>query len=404
MYKRTLVKVLTIAFLFCYIGFAKAADTIKVGAPLSLTGAYAADGLGYLRGVETAVNEINEAGGLLGKKLEIVKFDTQELIPELVMQAADQLMGKEKVDSVHGGWTGSGLDVRAYGRYNIPVFMWDGSIDAINVYRENPDRYSNVFQLIDTAGPIAKETFKLLQNLPLDYPNKLIAIIAADDSWGMECALGWKEIAAQKGWKTVVFETVPYGTREWGPILTRIRKAEPAIIYLEISRSPDLITFFRQFMKDPTPSLVHFGYGVAIPDFLPTLGAEGNGLMGYGTGLPGPIAPNPRSQAWVDKFSKTYASEPTAGSIAVYTGVRIWAAAVKAVGDEKNHNAVNAYVAENEFIGLTGHKLRFDQDHKISNHTWPISHLQIQDGKMITIYHGPNKYLDYQFQKPTWIE
>ncbi|MDA3790495.1 MAG: ABC transporter substrate-binding protein, partial [Desulfobacula sp.] len=103
MNRKVLTGILGVTFLFCLIGFSQAGETIKVGAPLCLTGAYAADGLGYLRGIETAVNEINGTGGLLGKELEIVKFDTQELAPERVMQAAGYLIGQKKVDSIHGG-------------------------------------------------------------------------------------------------------------------------------------------------------------------------------------------------------------------------------------------------------------------------------------------------------------
>lgn len=197
MRKKTLQTVFVAILFLCTIGLAHGADTIKVGAPLCLTGAYAADGLGYLRGIETAVNEINSQGGLLGKQLEIIKFDTQELAPERVMQAAAQLVGKEKVDSVHGGWAGWGQDVRAYGKYDVPFFMWDASINAISVYRENPSRYSNVFQLNDMERPLAQELFNIMHKLPMDYPNKKIAIITADDSWGMESASGMKEKAAK---------------------------------------------------------------------------------------------------------------------------------------------------------------------------------------------------------------
>ena len=245
----------------------------------------------------------------------------------------------------------------------------------------------------------------MLQALPIEYPNKKIATISADDSWGMETSRGMKEIAEKNGWKVVVAETVPYGTREWRPILTKIRKAKPAIIYVEIVSSPDLVTFFNQFKKNPTPSLIHLGYGVSLPDFLPNIGKGGNGVMGLTTGLPGPAAPTPTSQAWVDRFTKKYGSEPGAGSFAVYSGVMMWAQAVKAVGDVKDYNAINAYLAENKFTSLTGRKVWFDKDHKISTLScWPLSHLQIQDGRLITVYHGQDKYLDYEFMTPEWMK
>ncbi|MBW2658485.1 MAG: ABC transporter substrate-binding protein [Deltaproteobacteria bacterium] len=84
------------------------ADTIKVGVPLAETGAYAGSGDNYWKGIDMAINEINKSGGLLGKQLEVIRFDSQEFAPEVVMQGANYLCGKMKVASVHAGWAGWG--------------------------------------------------------------------------------------------------------------------------------------------------------------------------------------------------------------------------------------------------------------------------------------------------------
>nr|MDA3789469.1 ABC transporter substrate-binding protein [Desulfobacula sp.] len=299
------------------------------------------------------------------------------------------------------GW---GQDVRAYGKYDVPFFNWDASINSISVFREDPKRYSNVFQLNDTERPIAIQMFDVMKDLPISFSNKKIAIITANDSWGMESAEGMKERALKNGWTVPIHETVPYGTREWGSILTKIRNEQPAIIYVEIISSPDLITFFNQFMEQPTKSLINFGYGLALPDFLSNIGPEGNGLMGETTGLPGLIPPTEEAKVWVDKFKAAYNEDPVAGSFAVYTGVMMWAEAVKATGDIKNYKAINAHIAGKEFKSIGGKMLKFDEDNKISIQTWPLSHLQIQGGKLITIYHGLDQYLDYKFQTSSWMK
>ena len=103
-----------------------AADTIKVGVPLAATGAYAGSGDNYWKGIEMAINEINKGGGLLGKQLEVVRFDSQEFAPEVVMQGANYLCGKMKVASVHAGWAGWGQDIRAYGKYDAPFSVMMG--------------------------------------------------------------------------------------------------------------------------------------------------------------------------------------------------------------------------------------------------------------------------------------
>jgi len=404
MLKKVFSLVLVVSLLFAGAGLAWAAEPIKVGAPLCLTGPYAGDGLGYWRGIKMAVDELNDAGGLLGRSLKIFKFDTQDFAPERVMQAADQLVGNDKVDTIHAAWAGWGQDVRAYGKYNVPTFVWDASINSVTVFREDPKQYSNWFQLNGIELDIGLDTVKLMAELPYQYTNKKIAVVSTDDSWGLEVAAGIKKGAKDLGWKVVVEEVVPYGTREWGPILTKIRAAKPAWIHLEIVSSPDLITFFRQFMKEPTNSLINFGYGLTLPDFISNLGAEGNGLIGETITIPDP-APTPQAAAWVRKFRELYDAAPAAGSFAVYTGVKMWAAAVKAVGSVDDYDAVNQYLASHKYKTLEDREIYFNKDHYIPISVWPTNHIQIQDGKLETIYlNSGNPYMDHKFETPPWIK
>jgi len=407
--KRNMVLIVMLVLVFGSFTAVWAAKPIKVGAPLSLTGPYAGDGLGYLRGIEMAVDELNQQGGLLGKSLEIVKFDTQDFSPERVMQAADQLVRKERVAAIHAGWAGWGQDVRAYGKYDVPTFVWDASINAVAVYRENPERYFNWFMLNATEKGAGLATTTFLEAIDYSYPNKKIALITTDDSWGLEIGKGIKEGAEKRDWKIALSEVVPYGTREWGPILTKIRAIQPAFIHLEIVSSPDLITFFRQFLKDPTPSIVSFGYGGTLPDFLPNLGQEANGLIMESIMIPEP-APTPESAAWVERFRQRYEAEPAAGSFAVYTGVMIWAEAVRQVGKIDDYKAINKYLDEHKFKTLEGRYVWFDDDHKIPNTVWPVNWIQIQNGKMVTLFLTGDTldelrpYMDFKFQTPPWIK
>ncbi len=75
------------------------ADTIKIGAPDPLTGIYAVDGSVMLNVTKLAVADINAAGGLLGKKLEVIAFDIEDMLPEKLIAAAEVLVAKEKSES-----------------------------------------------------------------------------------------------------------------------------------------------------------------------------------------------------------------------------------------------------------------------------------------------------------------
>ena len=66
---------------------AMAADNIKVGAPDPLTGYYASDGNVMLNATEMALADINAQGGLLGRKLKVVSFDVEDMLPEKLISA-----------------------------------------------------------------------------------------------------------------------------------------------------------------------------------------------------------------------------------------------------------------------------------------------------------------------------
>lgn len=407
--KKTLTCMTVIGVLLSFATFSCATESIKIGTPLCLTGPYAGDGVGYFRGIEMAVDEINEAGGLLGRPIEILKFDTQDFSPERVMQAADTLVRNKKVHALHCGWAGWGQDVIAYGRYDVPTFVGNGSIGSVSTYRKDPKKYSNWFQLNGIEKDLGIDEAFIMRKIPHDYPNNKVVVISTDDSWGLEIAAGLVEKAKAGGWEIALKEVVPYGTMEWGPVLTKIKKINPAWIKLEIVSAPDLIAFLDQFKRSPTNSLIHFGYGASLPDFYSNIGQEANGVFGNTITIPEPF-PTTEAEAWVKKFTVKYGTPPGGTSFLVYTGVYMWAEAVKNTGKVDDYDAINAYLAANEFKTLEGRSVRFDKDHKIPLTTWPGNTFQVQGGKMVTLFLSgtdqtkPVMYKNNKFQIPSWIK
>lgn len=400
-----LTGILAVLFLTAHI--AVASTQIKVGVPLSMTGPYADTGENYWKGIKMAIDEINADGGLVGKQLTPVRFDTQDFAPERVMQGADYLVGKVKVDSVHAGWAGWGQDVRAYGKYTAPFFADDGSQSAVDVFNQDPEKYKNIFQITDTEINQAASMFNVLMALPYEYPNKKVVIINADDSWGMGVGDTLEEKFKEGGWKVALRETVPYGTLEWGPIMTRIRRIKPAIIHVEIISAQEVVTFFRQFMKAPTKSILSYGYSIVPREVVETMGKEADGIIGeVPTAMPTPIAPTPEAQRWVQRFTAKWNHPPQAGSWAAYSGVKAWASAVVKVGNEKDHDAIVKVLETDGYMGETG-LWKWDESHVMrGGGDVPFVHYQVQNGEMVTIFtDGPTlPYKNFSFQAPRWCK
>ncbi len=389
---------------------------IKIGAPLPLTGWYAGDGRGYYQGLTYAVDEVNAKGGLLGRPIEVILYDTKDIAPETLRLAADQLVGVDKVEMASGGWSGWGGDVYAFGKYDIPYFMYDGSETALQAIIEPGN--NNVFQGSDneyTSGVGVWEMMSWLEKEgKYQYPNNKVALISSDDYWGTGVIEGIRDLAEKAGWEVPVYEVVPYGTVEWGTILAKVQSAEPAWLHIEIVSAPEVISFYNQFTAlDPIPqTLLSYGYSMSPPDLLETMGAEADGIIGMSGGyFPFPPA-TAEAAEWLDSFVYKFGNPPAGGAPWMYNSFMMWAEAVRQVGDPAEHDAIVSWLENNTFQAMPGFRtLDFNERHVTPHSKVQLVEVQVQGGKRYTLYHDVfgDPYVDYQgnsydFMTPWWIE
>ena len=156
-------------------------NPIKVGVPIPLTGSMAYDGQQMRNAAIMAVEEINAGGGLTGRQLELVFFDTKELLAETFALAAEELIEKQKVDVLVCGYGGeAGVDT--FGKYNVPFFHGEASeYNVAELVAKHPAYKENVFTVGDTSlhhGPaIFDAILELAKKSGYTFPNKKIAVI-----------------------------------------------------------------------------------------------------------------------------------------------------------------------------------------------------------------------------------
>jgi len=383
--------------------------TILIGSANPQTGYLAAIGVQDYQGIEFAVSDINAAGGLLGRRVDIVRYDTGELAPETLRSAAEY-MNQRGVVMTYGGWSGWGADVTAFGEYDQPFFHLDAAISSIEIYRSDPEKYSNVFTAMDIEAGFGADVFNAMATLPYEYPNNKIALIASDDAWGRGYTDATREAAEEAGWETVMYEVVPYGTTEWGGILEAIRGLEPAWISFEVASVEESVTFVRQFKENPVNSLILAGASLSIPEFSVILGEEATGIIGQGSGLLPLPPPTQETAEWAERFESKYGYLPPSLTTFGYYSVMVWAEAVRQVGDPTDYDAITEWLSKNSFEGIPGlGAWHFDEDQKIPLTVAPFAWSQFQDDRTSTIYWGEPGYTDYQgesyeFQVPPWIK
>lgn len=159
-------KVLTLVFLVCLLAVpAFGADPIKVGEIATVTGDFAAYGVAEVESVKIAAEEINAAGGILGRPVEIIMYDCRTRQEDMV-NAARRLVEQDKVCAVIGP-SGSGLCIAA-----SPVFN-RGKVPHLGTLPTNP------LVTVDEKGNVRPYNFRICFLDP--YQGKMIAVFSAKE-------------------------------------------------------------------------------------------------------------------------------------------------------------------------------------------------------------------------------
>jgi branched-chain amino acid transport system substrate-binding protein len=384
---------------------AMAAEPIKVGAPNPLTGYYASDGTVMLKAAEMAVADINTRGGLLGRKLEVVAFDVEDMLPEKLISAAEVLVVKEKVDFVITACNAMGPDVQAFGKYDVPYINNNASTVATNMVKDDPGQYWNVFQAGDNEPAYVSKTIETFLGFGYKLPNKKMAVIYSEYDWDKKIAAALKEQAKQYGLDLVIYEQTPASTNAWGPILAKIRAHNPALIFLSIYAPESIAAFADQYLQNPTNSLVDLGYAVSIPSFMEVASKYADGFTGYAA-LAIPPEVTPEGRALEARYKQMFKTDNMPFSIVpcVYDGVMAWAAAVEKAGTVKDYKAVATALKTNRYKGIGG-VYDFNnprQAARAGDDLLPVNLFQAQSGKLVLRNLGSKKMSPYQL--PPWIK
>jgi branched-chain amino acid transport system substrate-binding protein len=334
---------------------------ILIASAMPLTGPYASDGEEMNQALEMAIDDYNDQGGVLGRQLELVTCDVGALEVDTIQACAERLLG-ENPDAVITGYDDSGVNTLAFGEGDMPYLHAVTMRAAIEPVMEDPEKYGNVFQYdpsdYDYGVNAAEELPKIADQLGLVPKNKSVAVITTDYAYNVVGAEAFEEFIQKQGYEVAVHEVTPFGVEEWGPILSKIAKAQPAFITfwnLDPADAARFMTQFRrQFADTGIDSLVYMQYTPDIPEFLELTGDDANGLL-WSTviGVSGRIGLDKAeyAQRWEERFG----NEPKGiHPYIVRDAFDIWATAVEKVGCVQCFDEVNDAIRSTAYTGYAG--------------------------------------------------
>ena len=204
-------------------GLSAASGVIKIGMHAPLTGFAASDGKSATEGAKLAAKQINAAGGVLGKKIELVIYDDQAK-PSQSIPAANKLIGQDKaVVGVSGSCSGAT-------RSAAGVFQ-EAKIPYIAAYAIHPDitrAGDYVFRTSFLGRVQGRAGAKLLGEM---MGKKRVVMITLQNDFGKSLAAGFKEMAPKYGIKIVGEYQYSIKDRRFGSIVAKVKSDKPDGIY-----------------------------------------------------------------------------------------------------------------------------------------------------------------------------
>jgi branched-chain amino acid transport system substrate-binding protein len=287
---------------------AAAADPIKIGFGMALTGGLATNGKSVLLAMRLWEIDVNAKGGLLGRSVKLVYFDDQSN-PATVPAIYSKLLDVDKVDLLVGGYATNMLAPA------MPVVMQHNMtfIGLLGLSVNSEFHYPKYFSMNPT-GPNPKVDFSRgFFDLAMAQSPKpwTIAIIAADAEFARNAADGARTNSKAAGLDIVYDKTYPPTTVDFTPIVRAIQATNPDIVYVA-SYPPDTAGMVSTINEIGLKTKLCCGgmVGLQSAALKTKLGPALNGIVNYDLWLPAPTMEFP---GMMDLLAKYQAKAPGEG-------------------------------------------------------------------------------------------
>jgi len=343
---------------------AAAQDTIKIGGVEPLSGTFKDIGERYLEGVQYAAKVINESGGLLGKKVEVIPIDS-ELKPDVATRKAQNLILRDGVKFFCGG-TGSSVGAamaQLAEKQNVIMFTY--GMDASSMTGEKCNK--NFFR---PGGSTDGRSFALAQMIA-KKGYKRVGIIAQDYSFGKEATAAFKKKMAQISPSTKIVAELyhPAGTKDFAPYASQLIAAKPDVIFTP-NWGNDLTLLLKQGRPMGLKQKV-FSYYINDEVMIKSLGDDKLIVGDMGAEVYVLSIPNKKNQDFVAKFRKDKGYYPTWLRGKAYMATMMWAEAVKKAGTTDIPAVIKAWEGLS-YDGIAGTWTMRACDHQAQTPYWAV--------------------------------
>ncbi|RZI73973.1 MAG: branched-chain amino acid ABC transporter substrate-binding protein [Pseudomonas sp.] len=251
--------------------------SIKIGVVTPLSGTYAGIGQQVRWGLDLSAAQINAAGGVMGRKLELI-YEDEEANPAVATQKAEKLFQVNKVDFLTGTVnSGATLAVGQVAERNDKLIATTVSFaDSITTTQCSP----NVFRVNARAG---MQSAALVEWIAKERPKANVFYLGPDYEMGRSTVAAFKAAAEAKGSKTVGEVFAPLDNKDYSPFFGQIRAAKPDVLYTSVAGN-DTVRLFGQLAEFGVSRNVQI-VGASGTLTSQNLSATGKAAEGFVTGV-----------------------------------------------------------------------------------------------------------------------
>jgi len=370
---------------------------IRIGVVTPISGSQARFGQAHLQGYDIALQEINAAGGVLGRPLKLI-FEDDQSIPEQAAAAVDKLATQDQVPLIIGAYSSSATLLAAgmAERYQVPLIVPTAAADEIT--RQG---YRWVFRI---AAPSQIYTQTILDFMDqIDSPSRL-AIVFENTGFGTSVAEAAERQARARNITVVAYHAYQVcpepcqraGEVDFKPLLEEVKATQPdAVLFVSyLDDAVSLMTQSRAVDFNP-PMFTAAGAGFGLPDFPQLAGPAAEYTISVTQWTPD--AQWPGVADFTRQFQQKHGYPPQYHSAEAYTALHVAADALRRAGVPAR-TAVRGALGSTDLTTIFGN-IRFDHQ---GQNDHPMLVTQIIDGQFITVYPPEVAARSPVYPAPSW--
>jgi branched-chain amino acid transport system substrate-binding protein len=334
-----------------YAPGAMAADPVKIGLALPLSGAAATYGQELQRGAEYAADLVNQRGGILGgRKIELV-FEDEKGTPQGGVAAVQKLMSVGRVKAITGGT-------------NSSVVLAESSVTKKRILQVNAGAQADaitdqgspwLFQVNNTVS-LNSESFNAYVVKTLKP--KSVAYMGENSEFNKTVLEKLKASLQAAGIELVSTSTYDAETNDFTSILTKIKASNPDMIYVADAYPARAAQLWKQVRQLGGFKIEVMSPGVVTPGMIkPSEGAMNGVITGE---IFMASDPGAEGKEFVENYQKKFNSSPGKGELVIFEAINLIAAAMDKAGTDSDYDKISKVIRENSWPSPRG-LLKFDE-------------------------------------------